>query len=119
MVVSCLVITTEQKRSAEASGFCQESCAITPVRKLLSRVIFNLCLHAIFSFYFISSRTAQPFDSVGYRRMQIARIWVDEKHTSSVFGGVSLSERRAYGIFPNGTTINVSFGLGLVHFWGN
>ncbi|KAI6174920.1 hypothetical protein M3Y97_00974800 [Aphelenchoides bicaudatus] len=60
-------------------------------------------------FYFISSRTAQSYDSVGYRRMQVARIWVDDAHTSSVFGGVSLSERRAYGIFQNGTTINISY----------
>jgi len=60
-------------------------------------------------FYFISSRIAQPYDSVGYRRMQIARIWIDENHTASVFGGVSLSQRTAYGIFPNGTTLNIDY----------
>ncbi|KAI6225100.1 hypothetical protein M3Y99_01382200 [Aphelenchoides fujianensis] len=60
-------------------------------------------------FYFISARLAQPFDSIGYRRKQIARIWVDEEHSASVFGGVDLAERKAYGFFENGTMLNIDY----------
>ncbi|KAI6231001.1 hypothetical protein M3Y95_00335400 [Aphelenchoides besseyi] len=60
-------------------------------------------------FYFISSKVAQPYDSIGYRRKQIARIWVDDDHSASIFGGISLQERQAYGIFENGTTIKIDY----------
>ncbi|KAI6179794.1 hypothetical protein M3Y98_00649200 [Aphelenchoides besseyi] len=55
------------------------------------------------------SKVAQPYDSIGYRRKQIARIWVDDDHSASIFGGISLQQRQAYGIFENGTTIKIDY----------